>query len=100
MAPFPIFFFPFSYFLLFSLSSFLLFFFSSFLLLLLPHFINVVDVLASFSSGSSDTDKTRWLDAFNPPKEGTEDIYSAWDCPQARVLLVPLLVSLAFILFH
>ncbi|XP_001631658.3 rho guanine nucleotide exchange factor 26 isoform X5 [Nematostella vectensis] len=36
----------------------------------------------------SETDKTRWLDAFSPPKaehEG-ERVYGAWDCPQVQAI--------------
>lgn len=39
---------------------------------------------------STETDKTRWLEAFNPPKESLEiageSIYDEWDCPQVQVI--------------
>lgn len=42
------------------------------------------DVLHLHLRAPSATEKTRWLEAFNPPRE-RED-YAAWDCPQARVI--------------
>lgn len=34
---------------------------------------------------SSSSDRTRWQDTFNPPKQ-EDEIYAVWDCPKAQVL--------------
>ncbi|KAJ7379711.1 Rho guanine nucleotide exchange factor 26 [Desmophyllum pertusum] len=39
-------------------------------------------------AGNSETDKTRWMEAFKPPaaeQEG-ETVYASWDCPQVNAL--------------
>lgn len=39
-------------------------------------------------AGNSETDKTRWVEAFKPPaaeQEG-ETVYASWDCPQVTAL--------------
>jgi neuronal guanine nucleotide exchange factor len=54
------------------------------------HFMEVViydpsEVIQLNLRAASATDKMRWLDAFHPPQL-EEDLYAAWDCPQARAL--------------